>query len=92
MNALIDLENCREYMTITLGGRDHQVRLAGILVFPARIYTLLALRAKRQTLARKGTLLALFSLLCCRYGPNQLSFQKKIEFVSNKNNLKIKER
>jgi prophage antirepressor-like protein len=34
MNALIDLENCREHMIVTLGGRDHQVRLAGTIEDP----------------------------------------------------------
>lgn len=29
MNALIDLEKCREYMTITIGGRDHMIKLSG---------------------------------------------------------------
>ena len=29
MNALIDLVKCREYMTITIGGKDHIVKLSG---------------------------------------------------------------
>ena len=28
MNTLIDLEKCREYMTVTIGGKDHQIKLA----------------------------------------------------------------
>ena len=31
MNALIDLSKCREYMTMNIGGRDHQVRLSGTM-------------------------------------------------------------
>jgi prophage antirepressor-like protein len=34
MNALIDLENCRESMTISLNGVDHAVRLAGTIEEP----------------------------------------------------------
>lgn len=29
MNALIDLEKCREFMTITIGDRNHQIKLSG---------------------------------------------------------------
>ena len=34
MNALIDLEHCRESMTISLNGVDHAVRLAGTIEEP----------------------------------------------------------
>ena len=34
MNALIDLEHCRESMTISLNGVDHTVRLAGTIEEP----------------------------------------------------------
>ena len=34
MNALIDLEHCRESMTISLNGVDHTVRLAGTIENP----------------------------------------------------------
>jgi hypothetical protein len=34
MNTLIDLEKCREYMTVTIGGKDHQIKLAGIIENP----------------------------------------------------------
>ena len=34
MNALIDLEKCREYMTITIGGKDHMVKLSGTFEEP----------------------------------------------------------
>ena len=34
MNALIDLTQCREHMTITVGGRDHQIRLSGTIDDP----------------------------------------------------------
>jgi hypothetical protein len=29
MNALIDLGKCREHMTVTIGGKDHQIKLSG---------------------------------------------------------------
>jgi very-short-patch-repair endonuclease len=34
MNALIDLNNCREYMTVTIGGQDHKVKLSGTIEDP----------------------------------------------------------
>ncbi len=34
INALINLEDCREYMTMTLGGHEHQVKLAGTVETP----------------------------------------------------------
>jgi hypothetical protein len=34
MNALIDLNQCREYMTITIGGKTHRIRLAGTIDEP----------------------------------------------------------
>jgi prophage antirepressor-like protein len=34
MNALIDLNNCREYMTINIGGKDHKVKLGGTINDP----------------------------------------------------------
>jgi prophage antirepressor-like protein len=34
MNALINLKDCREYMTITLNGKDHQIKLAGTIDDP----------------------------------------------------------
>jgi MSV199 domain/BRO family, N-terminal domain/T5orf172 domain len=34
MNALIDLTKCREYLTINMGGRDHQIRLCGTIEDP----------------------------------------------------------
>jgi len=34
MNALIDLTKCREYMTVTVGGRDHQIKLGGTIEDP----------------------------------------------------------
>lgn len=34
MNALIDLGKCREYMTVTIGGKDHQIRLSGTVYDP----------------------------------------------------------
>lgn len=34
MNALINLNECREYMTITIGGQDHQIRLNGTIEDP----------------------------------------------------------
>lgn len=34
MNALVDLNQCREYMTITIGGKPHQIRLAGTIDDP----------------------------------------------------------
>ena len=34
MNALIDLGKCREYMTINIGGKNHQVDLSGTIEDP----------------------------------------------------------
>lgn len=34
MNALIDLNNCREYMTVTIGGKIHQIKLSGTIEDP----------------------------------------------------------
>lgn len=34
MNALINLKDRREYMTITLNNKDHQVKLAGTVDDP----------------------------------------------------------
>ena len=34
MSALIDLGKCREYMTVTIGGKDHQIRLSGTVYDP----------------------------------------------------------
>jgi prophage antirepressor-like protein len=34
MNTLIDLGKCREYMTVTIGGKDHQIKLAGSIEDP----------------------------------------------------------
>jgi prophage antirepressor-like protein len=34
MNALIDLEKCREYMTVSIGGMNHQVKLSGSIEDP----------------------------------------------------------
>lgn len=34
MNALIDLGKCREYMTVTIGGKDHQIKLSGTIEDP----------------------------------------------------------
>jgi prophage antirepressor-like protein len=34
MNALIDLTKCREYMTINIGGKNHQVKLSGTINEP----------------------------------------------------------
>ena len=34
MNALIDLGKCREYMTITIGGKEHQIKLSGTIDDP----------------------------------------------------------
>jgi prophage antirepressor-like protein len=34
MNTLIDLEKCREYMTVTIGGKEHQIKLAGTIEDP----------------------------------------------------------
>ena len=34
MNALIDLGKCREYMTVTISGKDHQIRLSGTVYDP----------------------------------------------------------
>jgi len=34
MNALINLKDCREFMTITLNEKDHQVKLAGTIDDP----------------------------------------------------------
>ena len=34
MNALIDLTKCREYMTITIGGKNQQVKLNGTIDDP----------------------------------------------------------
>jgi prophage antirepressor-like protein len=34
MNALIDLTKCREYLTITIGGKNHQVKLNGTIDDP----------------------------------------------------------
>ena len=34
MDALINLKDCKEYMTITLNGQDHQVKLAGTVDTP----------------------------------------------------------
>jgi prophage antirepressor-like protein len=34
MDSLIDLNKCREYMTVNIGGRDHQIRLSGTIEDP----------------------------------------------------------
>ena len=34
MNALIDLTQCREHMTVTIGGKDHQIKLSGTIDDP----------------------------------------------------------
>ncbi len=34
MNALIDLNKCREYMSITIGGKEHQIKLSGTIDDP----------------------------------------------------------
>jgi len=34
MNALIDLTTCSEYMTINIGGQDHQIKLSGTIEDP----------------------------------------------------------
>ncbi len=34
MNALINLKDCREYMTITINNKDHQIKLAGTIEDP----------------------------------------------------------
>jgi prophage antirepressor-like protein len=34
MNALIDLTKCREYLTITIGGKNQQVKLNGTIDDP----------------------------------------------------------
>ena len=34
MNALINLKDCREYMTITLNNKDHRIKLSGTIYDP----------------------------------------------------------
>ena len=34
MNALINLKDCREYMTITLNNKDHRIKLSGTIDDP----------------------------------------------------------
>lgn len=34
MNALIDLEKCREFMTVFIGDKDHQIKLSGTIDDP----------------------------------------------------------
>lgn len=34
MNALINLKDCREYMTITINNKNHQIKLAGTIDDP----------------------------------------------------------
>jgi prophage antirepressor-like protein len=34
MHALIDLNNCREYMTVSIGGKNHQIKLSGTVNDP----------------------------------------------------------
>ena len=34
MNALVDLTQCREHMTINVGGRDDRIRLSGTIDNP----------------------------------------------------------
>lgn len=34
MNALIDLNTCREHMSVSIGGKDHKIRLSGTIDNP----------------------------------------------------------
>ena len=34
MDSLIDLNKCREHMTVHIGGKDHQIRLSGTIEDP----------------------------------------------------------
>ncbi|QNH08611.1 201R [Invertebrate iridescent virus Kaz2018] len=57
MDALINLKDCKEYMTITINGNEHQIKLAGIIEDPyfcgKDVCTILGYKDKEQALRKR---------------------------------------